>query len=168
MSNAIQNPPTTTVAQAPKPRVARRKTAPNFQQTLDRALKTNPTQTPGVNRPKQVASRPAQPAKSRTSPEEAANALSQAMARENVPDSWRPGLDFIMRKESSGQIGIRNPVHSARGLFQLTRVNYHLNPNGEASFGNGVEEAQGGIRYIKQRYKTIERAVAHWNQKGWY
>lgn len=73
-----------------------------------------------------------------------------------------------MHKESRGQIDARNPVHSARGLFQLTRVNYHLNPNGERSFGNGVEEAQGGIRYIKQRYGDVDRAVAHWHRKGWY
>ena len=51
-----------------------------------------------------------------------------------------------MPVRSSGQIDARNPIHSARGLFQLTRVTYHLNPDGEASFGNGVEEAQGGIR----------------------
>jgi len=46
-----------------------------------------------------------------------------------------------MPVRSSGQIDARNPIHSARGLFQLTRVNYYLNLNGEASFGNGVEEA---------------------------
>ena len=70
----------------------------------------------------------------------------------------------------AGGLGVvvsRNPVHSARGLFQLTRVNYHLNPNGEASFGNGVEEAQGGIRYIKQRYGSADKAVAQWHQRGW-
>jgi hypothetical protein len=41
-------------------------------------------------------------------------------------------------------------------------------PNGSASFGNGVEEAQGGIRYIKQRHGTADIAVVHWQQYHWY
>jgi Transglycosylase SLT domain len=95
-------------------------------------------------------------------------ALQQAMTIEGVPQSWRPGLQFIMAQESAGQVGARNPVHSARGLYQLTRANYHLNPNGERSFGNAVEEAQGGIRYIQQRYGTADNAVAFWRQHRWY
>ena len=46
-----------------------------------------------------------------------------------------------MAQESGGQVNVQNPVHSARGLFQLTAANYHLNPNGAGSFGNAVEEA---------------------------
>ena len=103
-----------------------------------------------------------------TTPISADAALAQAMALENVPASWRDGLRYIMNKESGGQVGIKNPAHSARGLFQLTAVNYHLNPNGAASFGNAVEEAQGGIRYIRQRYHTADNAVVHWQQHHWY
>jgi hypothetical protein len=95
-------------------------------------------------------------------------ALTQAMVLENVPPSWRDSLRFIMNSESGGQVGVHNPVHSARGLFQLTAANYHLNPRGAASFGNAVEEAQGGIRYIRQRYGTADSAVAHWQQHRWY
>jgi hypothetical protein len=95
-------------------------------------------------------------------------ALTQAMALEQVPASWQAGLHYIMSRESGGQVGVHNPVHSARGLFQLTAANYHLNPNGAASFGNAVEEAQGGIRYIKQRYGTADNAVTHWQQHHWY
>jgi SLT domain-containing protein len=90
------------------------------------------------------------------------------MALEGVPDTWRDSLSFIMQKESSGRVDARNPIHSARGLFQLTRANYQFNPNGAASFGNGVEEAQGGIRYIKQRYGTADNAVAFWQKHHWY
>jgi len=90
------------------------------------------------------------------------------MALENVPESWKAGLSFIMARESSGQVDARNPVHSARGLYQLTRANWHLNPHGAASFGNAVEEAQGGIRYIKSRYGSAERAVHFWQQHHWY
>jgi hypothetical protein len=104
----------------------------------------------------------------RTLPADAEAALSQAMTLENVPDSWKPGLSFIMAQESGGRVDARNPVHSARGLFQLTRANWHLNPHGAASFGNAVEEAQGGIRYIQARYGTADRAVAFWRQHHWY
>jgi hypothetical protein len=95
-------------------------------------------------------------------------ALQQAMDIEGVPQSWRSGLQFIMAQESTGKVGATNPIHSARGLFQLTRANYHLNPHGERSFGNAVEEAQGGIRYIQQRYGTADNAVAFWQQHRWY
>jgi hypothetical protein len=95
-------------------------------------------------------------------------ALTHAMVLENVSTSWNDSLRFIMEKESRGQVGLQNPNSSARGLFQLTASNYYLNPNGAASFGNGVEEAQGGIRYIKQRYGTADQAMSHWQQNGWY
>jgi Transglycosylase SLT domain len=96
-------------------------------------------------------------------------ALGQAMARENVPMSWYEYLRFIMEKESGGRVGVQNTGQSsARGLFQLIAANYYLNPRGADSFGNGVEEAQGGIRYIKQRYGTADNAVVHWQQFNWY
>jgi Transglycosylase SLT domain len=101
-------------------------------------------------------------------PAQSGAALQQAMRLEGVPESWHAGLRFIMAQESSGKVDARNPVHSARGLFQLTAANYHLNPNGAHSFGNAVEEAQGGIRYIQQRYGTADNAVAFWNQHHWY
>lgn len=170
MVDAIQNP---AVAQQAKPSVvkpqrARRRQNVSFQQALDRTQKQRPAMPGGTGAVRQAAFRPTAPVRPRTTPEEAAAALTQAMTREGVPDTWRPGLEFIMHKESRGQIDARNPVHSARGMFQLTRVNYHLNPRGEASFGNGVEEAQGGIRYIRQRYGEVDKAVAHWHRKGWY
>ncbi len=101
-------------------------------------------------------------------PAEAAAALKAAMGREGVPDAWENSLRYIMEKESAGKVGAANKVDTARGLFQLTRASYHLNPNGAASFGNGVEEAQGGIRYIQQRYQTADNAAAFWQRHGWY
>jgi hypothetical protein len=95
-------------------------------------------------------------------------ALGEAMAREGVPASWQPGLTYIMAQESGGRVDAQSPVHSARGLYQLTAANYHYNPRGAASFGNAVEEAQGGIRYIRSRYGTADNAVAFWRQHRWY
>ena len=95
-------------------------------------------------------------------------ALHAAMAKEGVPSTWEAGLQFIMGHESSGHVGITNTHDSARGLFQLTRANYHLNPNGAQSFGNATEEAQGGIRYISGRYQTADNAMQFWRRHGWY
>lgn len=101
-------------------------------------------------------------------PAEVSVALKQAMALEGVPDSWRSGLKFIVAQESEGRVGVQNRRSSARGLFQLTRANYHYNPQGQNSFGNAVEEARGGIRYIKERYGTVDKAVAFWRRNHSY
>ena len=65
-------------------------------------------------------------------------------------------------------VDTRNPASSARGLYQLLRPQYSLNPHGERSFGNAVEEAQGGIRYIVGRYGTARKAKLHWLVNLWY
>jgi hypothetical protein len=95
-------------------------------------------------------------------------ALAEAMQREGVPASWQASLQFIMAEESGGRVDVKNPTHSARGLFQLTAANYHYMPRGAGSFGNGVEEAQGGIRYIVSRYGTAANAASFWQQHQWY
>ena len=170
MVDAIQNTAAAEAgAQTRKARSSRFGGTVGFQQMVDRTLATKVATTARTGHAaRSAAPQPPAPVRPRTSPEEASAALTQAMWLEDVPESWRKGLEFIMQKESRGQIDARNPIHSARGLFQLTRANYHLNPNGAASFGNGVEEAQGGIRYIQQRYGSADKAVAHWQRKGWY
>lgn len=108
------------------------------------------------------------PASSRIVAPEVKEALHAAMAKEGVPNTWEQGLQFIMERESSGRVGVMNNSDSARGLFQLTKASYHLNPSGAQSFGNAVEEAQGGIRYIQQRYQTADNAMQFWQRHGWY
>jgi SLT domain-containing protein len=120
--------------------------------------------TAAVHVPQPVTSEPT----TRPIPTESDVALQRAMAIEGVPESWSSSLRFIMARESGGRVDATNPVHSARGLFQLTAANYHFNPNGAQSFGSAVEEAQGGIRYIQQRYGTADNAVAFWRQHHWY
>ncbi len=58
-------------------------------------------------------------------PAASVHALSQAMTLEGVPASWQPGLAFIMAHESGGKVDVQSPIHSARGLYQLTAANYH-------------------------------------------
>ncbi len=96
------------------------------------------------------------------------HAVDQAIGAEHVPTAWRSSLLFIAAQESSGHVGARNTTDSARGLFQLTRASWHMNPNGAASFGNAQEEAQGGIRYIQARYDTAPKAEAFWRAHHWY
>jgi hypothetical protein len=143
----------------------------SFQQALLQAFrgKTAGFGSPGAVH-RAVARIPAgAPAKPAATPLGASvSALSQAMAREGVPASWQPGLTFIMAQESGCKVDAHSPVHSARGLYQLTAANYHYNPRGAASFGTAVEEAQGGIRYIRARYGTADNALAFWQQHHWY
>ncbi|HEY1933229.1 MAG TPA: hypothetical protein VGG99_14555 [Acetobacteraceae bacterium] len=151
---------------------ARHYTGTSFKQVLSEAFDTNAMT--GSARPlahhaaARVRLPPPQSAAARSAPASASAALAQAMAAEHVPASWQPGLAFIMAHESAGKVGAQSPVHSARGLYQLTAANYHYNPHGAASFGNGVEEAQGGIRYIRARYGTAEKAVSFWHTHHWY
>ncbi len=90
------------------------------------------------------------------------------MALENQPQEAANDFLWIMAQESEGVVDKRNFASSARGLFQLLKALYHFNPNGEASFGNAIEEAQGGIRYIVDRYGTAAAARQFWEKHHWY
>ena len=69
-----------------------------------------------------------------------------------------------------GEVGVRNQSGStARGLYQLLEEQWDTYyPNGAGSIGNAVEECQGGIRYIKDRYGSVAHARAFWNHHHWY
>ena len=92
------------------------------------------------------------------------DALQRAMRDEGVPASERPSLEFIIAQESAGKVGVPNigGQSSATGLFQLTRAAWHYSPHGAASFGDAYEECVGGIRYIRDRFGTADRAEAYW------
>jgi hypothetical protein len=95
-------------------------------------------------------------------PPEIQKVLKEAMRLENVPDSWYDDLAWICANESGGKVGIPNTKgSSATGLFQLTKGSWASMPHDTASIGNALEEAQGGIRYIKGRYHTAA-AAKHW------
>ena len=96
------------------------------------------------------------------------NALREAMRKEKVSMLEYDDLLWVMAQESSGVVGVRNPSSTARGVFQLLHAQYALNPNGEKSFGNAVEECQGGIHYILGRYHSAAAAKRFWQQHHWY
>lgn len=95
-------------------------------------------------------------------------ALREALRREGVEESHFDDLLWILAQESGGRVGVCNGASTARGLFQLLRMHYPLNPNGEHSFGNAVEECQGGIRYVMQRYRSAAAAKRFWEKHRWY
>ncbi|WP_322011201.1 hypothetical protein [Paraburkholderia sp. J12] len=101
-------------------------------------------------------------------PPSSQQALRDAMKEEGVSSADYDDLLWIMAQESAGIVDARNGGSTARGLFQLLHAQYELNPHGEASFGNAVEECQGGIRYIYGRYQTAHRARDFWKRHHWY
>lgn len=102
-------------------------------------------------------------------PEVIQQALKRAMALEGMPAASFDDMLWILAQESEGNIGIRNQQgSSARGLFQIMKVNYGLLPHGADSFGNAEEECQGGVRYVMQRYHTAALARQFWVKHLWY
>lgn len=95
-------------------------------------------------------------------------ALREAMRLESVSLTQYDAFLWIIAQESSGVVGVRNHHSTARGLFQLLRAQYELNPNGEKSFGDPVEECQGGIRYVIGRYHSANAAKIFWQLHHWY
>ncbi|MFM0051119.1 aggregation-promoting factor C-terminal-like domain-containing protein [Caballeronia grimmiae] len=95
-------------------------------------------------------------------------ALREAMRQEQIAEVDFDDLAWIMAQESAGIVDARNGGSTARGLFQLLPAQYSLNPHGEASFGNAVEECQGGIRYIYGRYHMASRARDFWKRHHWF
>lgn len=95
-------------------------------------------------------------------------ALKAAMRIEKVSPVDYSDLLWIMAQESGGAINVRNSASTARGLFQLLKAQYPLNPHGVLSFGNAIEECQGGIHYIMGRYHSATAAKTFWLQHHWY
>ncbi|MES2150018.1 MAG: hypothetical protein V4508_09500 [Pseudomonadota bacterium] len=95
-------------------------------------------------------------------------ALHQALRIENASHLEYADFLSIMAQESNGQVNARNSHSTARGLFQLLRNQYPLNPNGEKSFGNVIEECQGGIRYVTGRSHSAFAARQFWQRHHWY
>lgn len=90
------------------------------------------------------------------------------MKLESVPLIQYDDFLWLIAQESSGVVGARNARSTARGLFQLLRAQYELNPRGEKSFGNAIEECQGGIHYVIGRYHSSTLARKFWQDHHWY
>lgn len=96
------------------------------------------------------------------------SALREAMRLENVSAVQYDDFLWLIAQESAGIVGVRNSRSTARGLFQLLKAQYGLNPRGALSFGNAVEECQGGIHYVLGRYNSASLAKKFWQSHHWY
>ncbi|MCK1982235.1 MULTISPECIES: peptidoglycan DD-metalloendopeptidase family protein [unclassified Peribacillus] len=92
--------------------------------------------------------------------------ISAGMTRAGVSGpNWMQGLNSIIQKESGGNpnaTGAPTSTGTAKGLMQLKDFNYKGNPY------DPVNNVYHGIRYIKGRYKTIEKAMSWWKKHHWY
>lgn len=91
--------------------------------------------------------------------------FSQAAQTAGVPVSWAndPSLCELVQHESNWNPAAKNPRSSAFGLFQfLTSTWQRFLP--EVPYGtiNPYWQAVGGFRYIRDTYRTPDRAWAFW------
>src|SRR5690625_3490778 len=80
---------------------------------------------------------------------------------------WGSGAEWnalsqIIQRESSWNLNAKNPSSSARGLFQkMTSIHGPVE-------SDAAGQAGWGLKYIRDRYGTPSRALAHHNARGWY
>lgn len=99
--------------------------------------------------------------------------LKAYVQREAAKYGWSGGewnnLDELIQRESSWRPTIKNPNSTAWGLFQFLDMHYGPGkylPNGRNS--TVPQQVAGGLRYIKERYGSPSRAIAHHNRMNWY
>ena len=94
------------------------------------------------------------------------NWIDQAMKMRGVSGAdWKNGLAWIINKESTGNpraTGVPTSDGRAKGLMQLKHFNYKGDPY------NPVNNIYWGIKYIKDRYKSIGGALNWWRSHNWY
>jgi SLT domain-containing protein len=76
----------------------------------------------------------------------------------------------LVARESSFNSNAANPKSSAKGLFQflnMTRANKAYN-KGITDWSDPYQQAIAGLRYIKSKYKTPEKALKFWDENKSY
>lgn len=98
----------------------------------------------------------------------AKSSVSSALFTLGKPSSWLKPLLELVARESSFNPNAKNKTSSAAGLFQFldgTRKNYG---GSSVDWSDPTQQALAGIKYIVDRYGTPEKALQHWDSKGWY
>src|SRR5690242_5540588 len=94
--------------------------------------------------------------------------ISKALQSAGESQDWLAPLSELVARESSYNPNAANPKSSAKGYFQFldqTRKNYGGN---KVDWSDPLVQTEAGIKYIKDRYGTPEKALQHWDEKGWY
>jgi TP901 family phage tail tape measure protein len=75
-------------------------------------------------------------------------------------------LDRLIQKESGWNPTAQNPRSTAYGLFQF--LNSTWGTVGATKTSNPGLQAEAGLKYIQQRYRTPSGALAFHNRNNWY
>jgi Transglycosylase SLT domain len=75
-------------------------------------------------------------------------------------------LDQLVEHESSWNPSAQNPTSTAYGLFQF--LNGTWAGTGIGKTGDVNQQAEAGMRYIKNRYGSPAAAWAFWQKNHWY
>jgi hypothetical protein len=96
--------------------------------------------------------------------------LKAALSYTGKPESWLPGLEWIVAHESGGKPGAKNPKSTASGLFQLIDSTWdaYRDKSLPNDVFNPMANAVAGIRYIDDRYKSADKAVDFWKANNYY
>ena len=83
----------------------------------------------------------------------------------HVGPEWQ-ALQRLIQKESSWNPNAKNPRSTAYGLFQFLDSTWRS--VGAAKTANPAQQAEAGLRYIKQRYGSPTRALQFHLRNNWY
>lgn len=95
--------------------------------------------------------------------------LSAAFALSGFSTKWAGLITEIVKRESGFRSSNPNPTSTADGYGQFlksTRATYEKKTG--LSYKNPVHQLVMMFHYVKDRYKTPEKALAFWNKHKWY
>ncbi|MGV6934120.1 transglycosylase SLT domain-containing protein [Paenibacillus polymyxa] len=90
------------------------------------------------------------------------------MSDGGYPANWQRAVEELVARESSFNSNAKNPKSTAKGLFQFldgTRKGYG---QGITNWNDPYQQSVAGLKYIKARYGTPEKALAFWDKNKWY
>ncbi|WP_058301689.1 aggregation-promoting factor C-terminal-like domain-containing protein [Gorillibacterium timonense] len=74
----------------------------------------------------------------------------------------------LVARESSFNASAKNPKSSARGLFQFLDSTRQTYGGSTVNWNDPYQQTLAGLRYIKDRYGTPEKALQFWDKNNWY
>lgn len=95
--------------------------------------------------------------------------LNSAFQRSDFPSEWAPYITELIGRESSWTSTAKNPNSTAHGYGQFlnsTRQNYEKKMG--ISYSDPVNQIIMTMQYVKDRYGTPQKALAHWDKNKWY
>jgi hypothetical protein len=87
-----------------------------------------------------------------------------------VPQSWMKGLIEMAGRESSWNPNAHNGTSTAHGYAQFLDSTERLYKQRypKLNYKNPVDQIILMYHYIKDKYGTVNKALAHWDSNNWY